>query len=606
MRCCAPRNRVNLLLLVAAGITLMLPAGCTRRACFPAPTLTHSLWSCQVSRAPHARAEAAYSRARQLEKEGDAACVDAYFRTCTVAWPELQQHLACGNRENGRLHQLYHSALIRLVQCGQRFRRLDPATGLWVRTDGGWMTVAVTCSGFPENTPVIDELIPVGNYETQDLSHYYRCCGVGATMVTRHCRRPGERFMRKNRYASATVLLRNPDADDMGPWVLELFEPHRISSVWLGGQPVPLARDLSAPIALALSQANREYLTGFLQPGSTDENGGLFMTAPWQPDKIPVVFVHGLLSDPFTWANLVNELQARPDLFDRYQFWGFEYATGEEFLESAAILRRQLEEARMLYDPYGSSPAFSQMVLVGHSMGGLVAQLQVASSGTTLWDSICCAGFDEIFTTPATRHRLAETYFFEPLPMVSSVVFIGTPHCGSPWANRPLGRLGSCLVDEPPSFRNEHRQLIQDNPGLFSSEFSEGVPTSIDLLEPQSCLLQAINRLPLDPRVRLHSIIGEGYWMLGGGNSDKVVPVSSAFKPGVDSNRFIHAKHTRLHFVPAGVNELIRILCNHAAASGPFQTDSAPTEITIRPTIEASPATEIIPAPEYARPLDPH
>ena len=196
-------------------------------------------------------------------------------------------------------------------------------------------------------------------------------------------------------------------------------------------------------------------------------------------------------------------------------------------------------------------------------MGGLVAKLQITSSGNELWNSVSRVPLENIVTTPDTRASLAESFYFEPLPTVSRVVFIGTPHTGSPWAKRPVGRLGSKLVEEPATMQERRQQLINDNPGVFSSEFTRRVPTSIDLLKPDSCLLRATDSLPISKRVSFHTIYGSGYWMLGAGNSDKIVPVTSSRIPGAISEKSVHAKHTKLNHNATSIDELFCILRTH-------------------------------------------
>ncbi len=345
--------------------------------------------------------------------------------------------------------------------------------------------------------------------------------------------------------------------------MIDLFDPLRAASVTTGGRSVPLERDLTAPFVYVLSRANRDYIRGFIQPGASTQNSGLFMIEPYQRGKVPVVFVHGLLSDRLTWGNLANEILSQPDLTARYQLWGYEYATGQPFLGCAAMLRRQLQEARWLFDPHGADAALSQTVLVGHSMGGLISKLQVTHSGHHLWEAVSNRPLENIVTTPQTRMQLAEAFFFQPSPMVTRVIFIGTPHRGSPCADRPIGRLGSRLVEEPETMREEHQQLIRDNPSAFSAEFSRAIPTSVDLLEPESPLLNAMDRLPHDPRVQLHSIVGSGFFMIGACDSDSVVPVESARKAGVVTERIIDAKHVDLHKSAEGVAELLCILRKH-------------------------------------------
>ena len=158
---------------------------------------------------------------------------------------------------------------------------------------------------------------------------------------------------------------------------------------------------------------------------------------------------------------------------------------------------------------------------------------------------------------------LAESFFFEPSPLVSRVVFIGTPHRGSPWAKRPIGNFGSKLVEEPSSMEKIHQQLITDNPNAFSKEFTRRIPTSVDLLKPDSPMLLATDRLPRDPTVHLHSIVGSGYRMVGAGDSDSVVPVSSSRLKGSETEKMIHAKHSDLNKVPESISELFCILRQH-------------------------------------------
>ena len=518
-----------------------------------------------------ALAESAYADAMHREANGDATCVDRYFQATTIAWADVEHHLHVHGRVPcSRASVIYHSALTKLITAGQRFRRFDPRGGVTIWCADGWQTIPTNYHAFPWRPEDFDHLVPVGDYATKDVKNVYSNYGLGVPTVALRCRRPEERFRRERQVFAATVVLRptsNQPISSAASFVLDLYDPMRIESVTVTGMEIPLRRDITAPIVYALKDEQRRYLDAFLQPGSTTNTTGLFMIEPYQPGKTPVVFVHGLLSDPFTWANLANEIRASPDLRERYQIWGFEYATGEPFLLSAAALRRQLLAARRQLDPHGIDPALSRIVLVGHSMGGLVSKLQVSYSGDQLWRSVSNHPLQNVVTTSATRANLTEAFFFEPLPIVSRVVFVGTPHRGSVWAQRPIGRLGAALVDEPSSMQAEHAQLVRDNPNAFSPEFMRRIPTSIDLLRPDSPLLRAIDGLAIAPDVKLHSIIGSGYWMLGSGDSDGVVPVSSAQIGGVVSQKLVHSKHGEIHQTTEGTRELLRILRSHSIAS---------------------------------------
>jgi hypothetical protein len=170
---------------------------------------------------------------------------------------------------------------------------------------------------------------------------------------------------------------------------------------------------------------------------------------------------------------------------------------------------------------------------------------------------------EEVIVSPEGRERLVRSAFFEPSPRVSRVIYIGTPHRGSAYARRFVGRLGSALVREPEQSRLMHQELIACNPGVFSPELSKRIPTSIDLLEPKSPLLNAIADLPISNHVRIHSIIGNKCGTLGLEPSDGVVPVSSARDFRARSERFVNCRHEYLTGDPDAIDEVRCILAKH-------------------------------------------
>jgi pimeloyl-ACP methyl ester carboxylesterase len=234
-------------------------------------------------------------------------------------------------------------------------------------------------------------------------------------------------------------------------------------------------------------------------------------------------------------------------------------------LDSAAALREQLQQAVATVDPLGTVPALRQMVLVGHSMGGLLAKLQVTSSGSAIWSRVANRPLETIVADEGTKARLRRDVFFEPSPLVRRVVFVGTPHGGSSLASNCVGRIAASYIEPSSEATRIHQTLIQYNPNTFTPDVMKGFPNSIDLLEPTSRLLAVMRQLPVNPQVRMHSIIGRGYPMLISGDSDGVVPVSSARHPGVQTEDFVRAWHTQLHSHPETLQALLRILSVHYA-----------------------------------------
>ena len=110
----------------------------------------------------------------------------------------------------------------------------------------------------------------------------------------------------------------------------------------------------------------------------------LYMSRPYEAGKIPVIFVHGLVSSPRAWVKTINELENTPLIDSRYQFWVFLYPTGLPIPSSARRLRESLERVRNVIDPTHSDPALDQTVLVGHSMGGVLSKMMAQRTGASL------------------------------------------------------------------------------------------------------------------------------------------------------------------------------------------------------------------------------
>ena len=178
---------------------------------------------------------------------------------------------------------------------------------------------------------------------------------------------------------------------------------------------MPLETDLTTPLAYFLANSNLGDITdiiGFVRGDHIRSQTGIRMLAPYQPGKIPVVLVHGLLSSPLTWAPVMNDLQADPVLRERYQFWYYYYPTGAPYLASAAELRRQLEQLRQEVDPRHQDPALDNMVFVGHSMGGLISKLMTMDSDDDFWHLVSDEPIDRLKMPENARTELQQTFLF--------------------------------------------------------------------------------------------------------------------------------------------------------------------------------------------------
>ena len=310
---------------------------------------------------------------------------------------------------------------------------------------------------------------------------------------------------------------------------------------------------------------------------------GLSFLRPYRRGRIPVILVHGLWSGPWSWSSMIEALEADPAIRDRYQFWTFGYSTGDPIPYSAWLLRHHLDEARRRFDPDGTDAAFDRMVVVGHSMGGLLAKMMVQDSGSRLWRLLSDRPFEELAGEPEDRDMFRNALFFKPRPEIRRVVFIATPHRGSRVDRGRLGQLGTRLVRLHDPLRASSGRLVARNgPEFFKELMREGLPTSIDELEWGSPILTVLSELGLSPAVTTHSVIPDQRDPPRPGGGDGLVPYDSAHLDGVASELFVSSGHLCQDH-PAVIREVRRILAEHEghARRGVLQSPPEPDEIAV-------------------------
>ena len=518
----------------------------------------------------------------EMLRNGDRHAMDGYFVACQEAWNAAQ---TCPGSPAivSEAAELYADALAGFLESARRHDRLARG-GVWVGPPGRLVCVPLVPKALPVRPEAIASLEPEGQLDDARIRRRYRREGFGLPVVVRLSPQAGtavdQRFAAARQSLAATAVLRfdmpggenalrkfaGPASRDHAAAVLDLANPVEIAAVRLGPSRPHLAADLTAPLLDVLDGTPQSILRGFVQPfGGSDTQPRLQFLEPHQPGRIPVVFIHGLASDEGTWFDMLNELRAWPEFHRRFEPWVMNYPTGASFLAVSARLRQQLAAAVAGLDPQGRDPALRRVVLVGHSMGGLHAKMMVVDSSTAIWDSVAKAPFEQVRGRPQTLEGMRQAFFVRPQPFVSRVVFIATPHRGSVLASLGVGRLASLAVREPEQIAAMHRDAVRMNPGVFRPDYARKVPTTIDLLEPDSPTLQALDRLRPACWVATHSILGDIHPSLLGGRDDCVVTVDSGHTPGARSEICVPAKHTRVHHHPLAVLEVKRILAEHLA-----------------------------------------
>jgi pimeloyl-ACP methyl ester carboxylesterase len=408
----------------------------------------------------------------------------------------------------------------------------------------------------PEHDPSRYDLFPTDGLKIGGTFFKTRSAvsGIGAPLVAvAHSENPHFRQQYKLRrvYAPVTAVIQfsGQKAD------LKFVDPFKAERVALDKRSFPLAVDLSAPTAMLIARERPERL-GFsrlMNPAKYADTAGLAQLQQYDPTRTPVIFVHGLQETGASWAPMIDSLRDDPWIRKRYQFWFYSYPSGYPYPYSAALFRHDLDGVERAF------PNHKRVVLVGHSMGGMICRLMITDAGDKIWR--------DFFSTPPaktplasdTRKLLVESLVFSHRPDVQRVIFISTPHRGSKIASGLIGRIGASLVRTPKQFMSIYastKPLVIADP---AAPTLKRMPNSVDTLEPNDRFVQAVDKIPITPGIPYHSIMGDR----GRGNtpnsSDGVVPYWSSHLDGAQSELIVDSGHDA-QSNPEAIHEVARIL----------------------------------------------
>ena len=109
---------------------------------------------------------------------------------------------------------------------------------------------------------------------------------------------------------------------------------------------------------------------GLWQPASFPRTTGIgiYFLEPYDPRRIPVLFVYGAAGSPQDWRTFFAALDR-----DKYQAWFFHYPSGRRLAGLGSALNTGVE---LLHAHLG----FTRLHVVAHSMGGLVSRSFLATN----------------------------------------------------------------------------------------------------------------------------------------------------------------------------------------------------------------------------------
>jgi pimeloyl-ACP methyl ester carboxylesterase len=419
------------------------------------------------------------------------------------------------------------------------------------------------------------DLQPVAEIQIRGLHNRYRRPGIGAPLAAKTRPLPdvvqvvpvGSRvrvpLTAVLRIESPLAGLRARDFHAR----LDLFESLDGDTVEIDGRAIPLEAEPTAALAAALAESQfwkKELQTFLGNAFGVRKQSALGGLSPYKAGQIPVVFVHGTASSPGRWADMVNDLLADERLRGRYAFWFFTYDSGNPIAYSGHQLREALTQAVDRADPNDSDPCVRDMVVMGHSQGGLLTKLTAIDSGNVFWANVSDKPFDESKIAAKSKELLRAALFVKPLPFVREVIFLATPQRGSYLAGPQfVRRIAAYFVRLPGDVLRLGTDLATVGAALPLSR----LPTSIDNMSPGNPFIRSIAEIPVSPTVIAHSIIAVDSDEPLDRAGDGVVKYQSAHIEGVASELIVRSPHSGMQAAPETIEEVRGILLAHSERS---------------------------------------
>lgn len=436
--------------------------------------------------------------------------------------------------------------------------------------DGEWKFSLVT-DGKPEHDPSHYRVLPADRFQFKGTLIKQRTvkAGLGAPMVIASEGFDPTKFdpfiQGKNVYYGVTETLHFD-----GPSCIAYYvDPLATETVKLGSHTFPVAADFTAPIGLALAELKprQKEIQHFLKPSDFASTTRLARLQPYDPKKIPILVIHGLGDSQATWAPMIEALRGDATIRQRYQIWFYSYPTGYPYPLMAAILRDKMDAINAYY------PDHQKIVVIGHSMGGMIARVLMTDSGLKIWNAFFDTPPEKTPLSEPARQVATKTLIFRHRPEISRVIFASASLRGAYLATGFLGGLGRNIIGAPPDLKGVGKELAMlSKPRATDGHKLKRAPNSIDALDPNNRFVTTIDKIPLAKGIPYHSIIadrGKGghHDRTKPQSSDGIVPYWSSHLDGAQSELIVPSDHWS-NRSPEGIAEVRRILLEHLGRMG--------------------------------------
>lgn len=378
------------------------------------------------------------------------------------------------------------------------------------------------------------------------------------------------------RYLAATIIAEPKSSQNIqdilnqSEFELKAFDPYKYEKVSMAGKSYPLAANFSTPYGLWLAQNNLGK-AAYLSLIDRDDHltmPHLYMLEPYNPNKKIIVLVHGLASSPEAWIRLTNDIKGDNALRENFQVWQVFYSTNMPIIESRFQIYALINQAFAQVD--AKSAAKKDAVLIGHSMGGIIARLLVSDADVTkkalsMMNNRQLAKYQKL---PIVSQRLV----IRDIPNFNRAIFLAAPHRGTEYADRWFTKAARKIIRLPVTFVSAIGDSLQSQNLDFKElmdQIDQGfIQNGPSDLSHQSKFMELTEDIAPRKGLAFHSIMGnitksDDLNVI----TDGIVPYKSAHLSGALSEKIIKGGHS-IQETPEAVLELRRILRLHLTQLG--------------------------------------
>ncbi len=415
----------------------------------------------------------------------------------------------------------------------------------------------------------IRTFVPDTTLNFDGIRNQYTSEGIGARMVVQfeEDKDDAQNSWHEMPYLPVSLILKFPGnsaeevirSRDVKVTPVVTYYSNKIS---IGSQKIPVGTNYSSAYGLWLANSDfaSQSLGTIFGKGDVLSKPNLYMMQPYRPKLKTIILIHGLASSPEAWVNAANEIMGDEVLRNNYQIWQIYYPTSAPISLNRAEISKVINETFDHFDPERKNPASKDVVLIGHSMGGIISRLLVSDSGTQLWDTLL-KNYPNI-DQDKVKEKVKDMMFFEPLPGTTLAIFLAAPHRGTPFADKSFAKWLTGYVKIPFSLMNRLKETAM-------LVFGQDVPydklslSGVDNLSAKDPVILELAKLKISPSVTYHSIIGNDDPSVPlEESSDGIVPYWSSHWNGAASETIIESGHS-VQETPKAILQIRKILRDH-------------------------------------------